>query len=203
MRLSKAKSTLIGILLAGLVAVYFGAPSGDRWFAVGLWLVFAIIAGAIVLLIPMLRCPDCGRETDYFHNYSETVANRRYRFIKCRGCHAMIDRESGEVVARIQPDEGQTLDRTSFLVQCAILFVFTGVCLIIVSVTIGVITILLITEGRGNSNRTATVFIGSGVGLLLGIMLIVAPIVALRRSQRRLGLGAVFKSEFTRLRNEE
>ena len=185
MRLSKAKSALISILLATPVAAYFGAPSGDRWFAVGLWLVFAIIAGAIVLLIPMLRCPDCGRETNYFHNYSETLANRHRRFTKCRGCHAMIDRATGDIVARIPPEEGQAIDRSSILIQCGILFVIMGINLLIVSVAILVITCLVVAEGRSNSNRTAIVVIGSGVGILLGILLIAAPILALRRSQRR------------------
>lgn len=108
---------------------YFTAPTGDRWFAMGVMAVFAVIVSITVYLLPVLRCPSCGRATDYFDNYTEqterlTGGNRRH--VICRNCHTTIDRLNGSALMQIAPEDGRILRHIIFLVFTRIFLLFVG-----------------------------------------------------------------------------
>ncbi len=115
------KAFLIAILLAGFAGVYFKTTLGDRSFALGVWLVFSLVAGCWVLLLPVLRCPDCGRATAYFDNYSERQDSLTAVGIaatsSAKHCHSVIDRLDRTVVQRMTATDGKNVDRINSLFQ--------------------------------------------------------------------------------------
>jgi hypothetical protein len=181
------KAFLIAILLAGFAGIYFNTPLGDRSFALGLWLVFSLIVGCGVLLLPVLRCPDCGRATDYFDNYSErqnslTGGNRRY--FKCRHCHSVIDRLNGTVVQRLTAVDGRILDRISFLINAWLVFLAAGISLIGVSIFFGILVVLITLEGRANNDHALIVWLGCVGVFVIGLLLVVIGWGMKRRADR-------------------
>jgi type III secretory pathway component EscS len=169
------KAFIIAILLAGFAGVYFRTPLGDRSFALGVWLVFSLIAGGWVLLMPVLCCPNCGRATAYFDNYSErqdslTGGNRRH--VKCKHCHSVIDRLNGTVVHRLTAVDGRNLDRIRFLLSMWLVLMAAGILLIGVSIVVGIIEVLITLESRANDHA---LIVGIGcVGVFVTGLLLVA-----------------------------
>ena len=139
------KAILITLSLAGLPLMYFFPPRGvDRWFAVSAWLVFAGISSTLILLMPMLHCPHCGRATSYFDTYTETVdrlQGGRRRHIQCKHCHSIIDRLSRTVVTRLPKAKGRSLIRFSFLLGIGRLLCTVGYGLVVVSIFFGALVL--------------------------------------------------------------
>jgi hypothetical protein len=181
------KAFLIAILLAGLAGVYFRTPLGDRSFALGVWLVFSLIAGCWVVLLPVLCCPNCGRATWYFDNYTErqdSLTGGRRRHLKCNRCHSVIDRLNGTVVRRLTAVEGRKLDRFSFLVNVGLLLMIAGILLIGASVVVGIIVVLIALEGRADNNHALVVRIACAGGFVIGLLLVVIGWGTIRRAHR-------------------
>jgi hypothetical protein len=186
--------TAKAFVIAGLLVVsalgylaYLRQPSGDRWFAVVVWLAFAGFAGILVLLVPVLRCPNCGRATAYFDNYFEwtdRLTGGFRRRIKCKSCHCIIDRLTGTVVARLPRDEGRLISRLLLLVRIGWTLCSAGYALVIGSVGIGAIVADGIAEGVGNRHRAGVVLLGCGIALTAGLLLAVAGHWLKRRAGR-------------------
>src|SRR5262245_18902886 len=112
------KIVVIATLLFSVLLAYWLEPGGDRWFAVGVWLVLTVIVGTIVLLMPVLHCPDCDRATPYMNNYRAWTArltgNARQN-VKCRHCGCIFDRLTSRVIGRMPLGESRVIDRMVFL----------------------------------------------------------------------------------------
>ncbi len=181
------KAFLIAILLMGLVAIYFNAPLRDRSFAIGAWLVFSLIAGFWVLLLPVLFCPNCRRATAYFDNYTErqdSLTSGHRRYLKCKHCHSIIDRLNGTVVRRLTAVEGRNLDRFRFLFNMWLLLMIAGILLVGVSIVVGIIVVLINLEGRANNDHARVVRLGCIGGFIIGLMLVVIGWGMIRRAHR-------------------
>ncbi|MCL6504522.1 MAG: hypothetical protein K6T86_17720 [Pirellulales bacterium] len=171
------KALLIAMLLAGVPLAYFTQASGDRWFAVVAWLAFAGIAGMVILLMPVLHCPNCGRATKYFDNYypwTDRLRGGFLRHIRCKHCHSVIDRLSRTVVARLPRDEGQYITRLSVLVGIGRMLCAGGYALVIGSFGMGAIVAHGMVEGVGNRYRGGIVLLACGMAFTAGLLLAVA-----------------------------
>lgn len=181
------KAFLIAILLAGFAGVYLRIPLGDQPFALGVWLVFSLIFGFWVLLLPVLRCPDCGRATAYFDNYSErqnSLTGGHRRHLKCKHCHSVIDRLNRTVVQRMTATDGKNVDRINSLFNLWLVLLAAGISLIVVSTVAGIIVVLITLEGRAN-NAHAPIVRLICVGLfVIGILLMVIGWGMKRRAHR-------------------
>ncbi len=181
------KALLIAILLAGFAGVYFKTPLGDRSFALGVWLVFSLVAGCWVLLLPVLRCPDCGRATAYFDNYSErqdSLTGGHRRHLKCKHCHSVIDRLDRTVVQRMTATDGKNVDRINSLFSLWLVLLAAGISLIVVSTVVGIIVVLITLEGRANNDHALVVRLGCIGGFVIGLMLVVIGWRMKRRAHR-------------------
>lgn len=122
-------------MIIGIPLSYFGAPFGDRLFAVGVFAVFAIVVTGMLLAMPVLRCPHCGQATDYFDNYSEwfdRLSGRHRRHVMCSHCQTIIDRMDGSAVQQVLQEDGQALSRLFFLVSARMILLFSGWCVVLV-----------------------------------------------------------------------
>jgi hypothetical protein len=181
------KASLVAVLLAGFVGIYFKTPMGDRTFALGVWLVFSLIAGCWILLLPVLCCPNCRRATAYFDNYSErqdSLTGGHRRHLKCNHCHCVIDRLNRTVVLRLTAVEGRNRDRFSSLVNMWVLLMFAGVLLIGVSIVVGIIVVLSTLEGRANNDHALVIRLGCVGGFVIGLLLVVTGWRMIRRAHR-------------------
>jgi ribosomal protein S27E len=187
MNANLGKAAIIAILLAGFAGIYFRTPVGDRSFALGVWLVFSLIFGCWILLLPVLRCPDCGRATMYFDNYSERVdslTGGHRRHVKCKQCHSVIDRLGGTVVNRLMAEEGRNLDRIDFLLDMWRVLLAAGICLIGVSIVLGIIMVLITLDGHANNQRLAIGYSTCAGMFMLGLILVAAGWHQKRRASR-------------------
>ena len=168
---------MIAVLVVGLVLMDFTQPSGDRGFAVVAGCVFAGVVAILILLIPVLHCPNCGRATAYFDNYFEwtdRLTGGFRRRIQCKHCHSMIDRLSRTVVAQLPRDEGDFIIRLSVLMRLGWTLRGAGYALVIGSVGLGAILVHGIAAGVGIYHRAGVVLLGCGIAFATGFLLAVA-----------------------------
>lgn len=167
-----AKALVMATLLLGVAPAYFLTPSGDRWFAVGLWLLFSVIVGILVILKPVLHCPDCGRATRFFVNHAGWSARDPggfRRHVTCANCGCIMDRLSGDVVGRIPPEEARIANRLVSSIRMRLGLFCVGCALIVGSIGVGTIVVRIVLQGSAHRDRAAIVLLGCGVAFLGGL----------------------------------
>jgi hypothetical protein len=180
------KFVIIAVLVSCLAPIYYSMPSGDRMFAVWLWLGFCGVIGGLIWFTPILHCPRCGWCTPY-HTYSWGARWTGYmrRYIKCRKCHCIIDRLTGESVGKLPPEEGRALDRLVRLIRLRLGLYWLGGSLIVGSLGIGFIILRIALDGAAHQDRARNVLLGCGLVFLVGVSSL-ATAWWLKRKTRRL-----------------
>jgi hypothetical protein len=133
--------------------------------------------GLLVLLLPVLRCPGCGRATRYFDNYSGWGARftgDAYRHVNCRRCGCVIDRLTRSEVGRVPLDEVRILDRIVFLIRTALGLFLAGCSLVVCSTGVAIIIVQVMNEAGARRDRGALVLLGCGLVFLAGLASVAA-----------------------------
>ena len=171
----QAKALTIVFLLVGFVPAYFLTSSGDRWFAVGLWLLCSVVVGLVVVTTPVLRCPQCGRATRYFDTYSDWTARLTGEFrrcVRCASCGTIIDRLSGDAIARTGADEARVIGRLAASLRMRLGLLWAGLALIFASLGVAAIIVRIMIDGNARPHRAGMVLAGCGVALVAGLALL-------------------------------